>query len=637
MRLYQKYFLTMLPIILICIGSLGFWSYTHSRNALYESEEENMNLLLNEAVHHIISSRHELLEQAGLTDIPAFVQSYQDEVFKELDDLAVVTNRRYFIIAQDGTPIYCSDSKDPSVLAEWSVLAQSLQGQTFGSFQAKDNINTLYASAAFSKPDWNWVIFVSRPEAEVTKQVSIIQLVTIGVSLISILLMGGLLTLVTRRLLIQPINHLQEAAAQISRQEPVDHIDITSNDEFGDLARDMEGMSEAIKNKIEEVQVANKAKSMFLAHMSHELRSPLNSILGYADLALGNKEIQALPMETQNYIKTISSSGNHLMDLIGDILDFSKIEAGELVLEKSTMSLAELIEETSSMMVLAAREKNNTLNVVFPDNIHRWVLGDSVRLRQILMNFLSNAVKFTTDGTIRLGVTLKSDDEFTQKLRFEVSDEGIGIPKAKQASLFSAFSQADVSTTRNYGGTGLGLAINKQLVLAMDGQIGVDSEEEKGSTFWFEVTLDKAKALYRPQEEILEHDLTNLKLLLVEDIKVNQIMAKALLEKSGQTVDTADNGFEAVEKVTTNEYDIILMDIHMPEMDGVEATKQIRSLSDTTKSSTPIIALTADIETSNLKEYIASGMNATCSKPLNMDDLLKTLKRLVHERSASAA
>ncbi|WP_417431867.1 ATP-binding protein [Kiloniella sp.] len=627
----------MLPIILICIGSLGYWSYTHSRNALYKSEEENMNLLLNEAVHHIISSRYDLLEQAGLTDMPAFVESYQEEVFNELGSLATITNRRYSIIGQDGTPIYCSDSKDPSVLYQWRELAQSQKGQSFGIFQASDGISTLYASAAFDKPDWNWVIFVSRPEAEVTQQVSIIQLVTIGVSLLSILLMGGLLTLVTRRLLIQPINHLQKAAAHISKQEPIDCIDVTSNDELGDLARDMEGMSEAIKNKIEEVQVANRAKSMFLAHMSHELRSPLNSILGYADLALGDKDIQALPQETQNYIKTISSSGNHLMDLIGDILDFSKIEAGELVLEKSALSLAELVEETSSMMVLAAREKNNTLDVTFPDNIHRWVLGDSVRLRQILMNFLSNAVKFTTDGTITLRVSLKSEDEFTQKLRFEVSDQGIGIPKSKQSALFSAFSQADVSTTRNYGGTGLGLAINKQLVLAMDGQIGVDSEEEKGSTFWFEVTLDKTKALFRSQEEVPEHDLTNLHLLLVEDIKVNQIMAKALLEKSGQSVDTADNGFEAVEKVTKNDYDIILMDIHMPDMDGVEATKQIRALADTAKSTVPIIALTADIETSNLKEYIACGMNATCSKPLNMDDLLKTLKRLIHEKSANAA
>lgn len=637
MRLYQKYFLTMLPIILICIGSLGYWSYTHSRNALYKSEEENMNLLLIEAVHHIISSRYDLLEQAGLTDIPAFVESYQEEVFNELNGLANVTKRRYFIIDQDGTPIYCSDSKDPSVLSQWSELSQSLKGKNFGIFQAQDDINTLYASAVFNKNNWNWVVFVSRPETEVTQQVSIIQLVTIGVSLFSVLLMGGLLTLVTRRLLIQPINHLQKAAAHIAKQEPIDHIDVTSNDELGDLARDMEGMSEAIKNKIEEVQVANKAKSMFLAHMSHELRSPLNSILGYADLALGDKDIQALPVETQNYIKTISSSGNHLMDLIGDILDFSKIEAGELVLEKSAMSLAELVEETSSMMVLAAREKNNTLDLIFPDNIHRWVLGDSVRLRQILMNFLSNAVKFTTDGTVTLSVALKSEDEFTQKLRFEVSDQGIGIPKSKQSSLFSAFSQADVSTTRNYGGTGLGLAINKQLVLAMDGEIGVESEEEKGSTFWFEVTLDKTKALYRPQEETQDHDLTNLNLLLVEDIKVNQIMAKALLEKSGQSVDTAVNGFEAVEKVTKNDYDIILMDIHMPDMDGVEATKQIRAFSDTTKSTIPIIALTADIETSNLKEYIACGMNATCSKPLNMDDLLKTLKRLIHEKSANAA
>ncbi|WP_120497522.1 ATP-binding protein [Kiloniella sp. EL199] len=637
MKLYQKYFLTMLPIILLCIGSLGFWSFSHSKNALYKSEEENMRLLLNEAVHHIIESRYELLDQTGLADIPAFVQSYQEEAFQELNELSATTNRWFYVISREGKPIYSSDKNNLETLEEWGALVQSLQEKSFDTFKTKGNKTNLYASATFDKTNWNWVIFVSRPEAEVSEQVSSIQSVTIGISLLAVILMGGLLTLTTRRLLIQPITSLQNAAARISRQEPVENINITSNDELGDLARDMEGMSEAIKNKIEEVQIANKAKSMFLAHMSHELRSPLNSILGYADLALSDRDIQTLPQKTQDYIKTISSSGNHLMDLIGDILDFSKIEAGELVLEKNAMSLSELIEETSSMMLLAAREKNNALDVVFPDTIHKWVLGDSVRLRQILMNFLSNAVKFTTDGKITLSLTQKTDDEFTQNLRFEVSDEGIGIPKSKQASLFNAFSQADVSTTRNYGGTGLGLAINKQLVLAMNGQIGIESEEGKGSTFWFEVSLDKTKAPYRREEDVPEHDLTNLKLLLVEDIKVNQIMAKALLEKSGQSVDTADDGFQAIEKVKANDYDVILMDIHMPGMDGVEATQKIRTLQDAVKSSIPIIALTADIETSNLKEYIAGGMNATCTKPLNMDDLLKTLKRVVHEKSVSAA
>ncbi len=627
----------MMPIVLICIGSLGIWSFSHSRDALYKSEEENMSLLLNEAVNSVISSRYRLLEKTGLTDIPSFVESYQQEIFRELDQLSHDSKRRFFVIGQDGIPVYCSYNKDPSVLLEWGALARSQQNQPFGTFTAEDGSTNLFASEVFDKPNWRWVVFVSRPEIEVSEKVSIIQFVTLGVSLLSVLLMGILLTLVTRRLLIQPIKNLQTAASKITNHELVETINVKSNDELGDLAKDMVEMSRAITSKVEEVEIANKAKSMFLAHMSHELRSPLSSILGHTDLVLDDKDIQALPEETQNYIKAIASSGNHLMELIGDILDFSKIEAGELVLEKAPMSLSEIIEETTSMMTLPARERNNILEIDLPEDIHKWVYGDSVRIRQILVNLLSNAVKFTKDGTIKLSLSKIFEDENQQKLRFTVTDEGIGISKEKQKSLFSAFSQADISTTRIYGGTGLGLAINKKLVLAMSGQIGVESAPDNGSTFWFEIPLEKAEEQKREQTTAHEQDIKHLNILLVEDIKINQMMAKALLEKSGQKVDTADNGVEALGKVQANDYDAVLMDIHMPKMDGVEATKHIRALSDQTKASIPIIALTADIETSNLKEYIACGMNDTCSKPLNIAIILQTLMQLIHAKESNAA
>ena len=279
------------------------------------------------------------------------------------------------------------------------------------------------------------------------------------------------------------------------------------------------------------------------------------------------------------------------------------------------------------MMTLPARENNNRLELEMPEDLHRWVTGDPVRVRQIIMNFISNAIKFTHDGLVRLRLDRLNDSRSHVRLRFSVIDSGIGIPEDKQKGLFDAFTQADGSTTREFGGTGLGLAINKKLAEAMKGVVGLQSREGEGSIFHFEAGFEKAHAPARKQDGKGIVAVPAMRLLLVEDIEINSRMAQKMLEHQGHIVVTAANGLEAVQAVRTHDFDAVLMDIHMPLMDGIEATNRIRMLDDPEKQHVPVIALTADIATSNLQEYLAAGMNDCCSKPLDLKNLSQVLKK----------
>ena len=379
---------------------------------------------------------------------------------------------------------------------------------------------------------------------------------------------------------------------------------------------------------LHQAQQASQAKSEFLAHMSHELRSPLNSILGYAELTLNDKDIHGLPDRARDYVSTIISSGKHLLDLIGDVLDLSKVEAGQLVLEQVSFNLKSLVEEQISMLVLPARENNNSVELDLPEDLHEWVIGDPVRLRQILTNFLSNALKFTRNGSIHLILRRQDEDENQILLRFIILDTGIGISPEKQENLFDAFTQADMSTTREYGGTGLGLAINKRLVSTMGGKIGLHSKPGEGSEFWFDLELQKSGPVDNVTLDFLSASVRPLHMLLAEDIEINRLMAKRMLENAGHQVDTAVDGHQVVEMAEKGDYDVILMDIHMPGMDGMEATRKIRAFPDARHRELPIVALTADIASSNIEEYIACGMDDYCAKPLNLDALARVLSGL---------
>jgi len=379
---------------------------------------------------------------------------------------------------------------------------------------------------------------------------------------------------------------------------------------------------ELIATKEEALQLG-RAKEMFVSVMSHEIRTPLNAIIGISRLL---NENEALPSQKEN-LDILKFSSNNLMMLINDVLDFTKIETGNIQLEKAEVNLREIVHGVVATLQIKSLEKNIYIHTHIDDDIPEIVTGDSTRIMQILLNLTSNAVKFTEKGGVDIDLKAIEQNAQSVRIRFAVSDTGIGIAADNINSIFDAWKQAESNTTRKYGGTGLGLAISKRLVTLHDSRINVDSIVGTGSTFWFTISFDKVIEHSDNKKDKLEETL-NLHALVVDDNQINRLLINKVLKKWGATADFAENGLEAVEKIKANKnYDVVLMDIHMPKMGGLEATKLIREMPETYFRQLSIIALTASMLNSQMSNIEGAGMNDYILKPFEPKILFEKLSR----------
>lgn len=429
------------------------------------------------------------------------------------------------------------------------------------------------------------------------------------------------------------LDRIVDAAEALQREEPVP-LPREGSDEIARLGQACYSAIQLLNARGAELlqakaaaEASSSAKSQFLANISHEIRTPLNGIMGLTELTLGTQ----LTSTQRDYLDMVRHSAETLLALINDLLDFAKIGAGKLVLEQKPFDLHDMIDKTLGPVRLRAESKGLALHGDFGAEVPPFILGDSLRLRQVLVNLLDNAIKFTREGSITLSVHARCSG----KLEFAIADTGVGIAEDKQRLIFESFAQADSSTTREFGGTGLGLSICSDLVHLMGGNISVHSLVGHGSTFRFSIDAPAADADLQPNNsskkaEVKQATASSMHLLVVEDNLINQSVACGILGKLGYRVTTAVNGRQAVDFAQANCYDAILMDVQMPEMDGLSATACIRDWESNRGKRTPILAMTAHAGEDDRARCLAAGMDGYVAKPISVQKLAAALGQAIH-------
>lgn len=457
-----------------------------------------------------------------------------------------------------------------------------------------------------------------------------------------------LITISVSRAIEKGIKAIIDGAALITKGLLNTRVEVYSRDEIGTLAtsfnhmidtlerntrniRELKEAEEKLKKEKQRAEDSEKAKQLFLAKMSHEIRTPMNAILGFAKLLEESLETK----EQQEFIHIIIKSGDDLLVILNDILDFSRMEAGKIVFENAPFNLRTIVQTTVLMMELKSKQKGIDLKYAVDDNIPEMLIGDSVRLNQVLLNLVSNALKFTEKGEISISVNCVEPGEDNLLLNFRVKDTGIGIPPEKQEKIFESFEQATNDTARRFGGAGLGLSIVKQLVTLQNGEVSVQSKPGEGSEFRFKLSFLRVKDMGNPISMKLPGAISanggGIKVLVAEDNMINQMLVIRILKKQGFETDVAENGLIALDKHKNKHFDVILMDLQMPEMDGYEATRMIREMN-TVKKKIPIIAMSAHTIKGEYERCIELGMNDFISKPFDTNELYEKIYKLVKKR-----
>ncbi len=424
------------------------------------------------------------------------------------------------------------------------------------------------------------------------------------------------------------------------------------------IERTVEQRTAELRAARAQAEEANRAKSEFLANMSHEIRTPMTAIMGYADLLLEDGDLQRAPARRIDNIRTIQRNGDHLLSIINDILDLSRIEADRLTIEPLPTSPVQAVEDVLSLMLVNSRAKSLKLDAVYATPIPETILSDVQRLRQVLLNLVGNAVKFTQSGSVRLVVSLDESDSASPRLRFDVNDTGIGMTPEQAGRLFQPFAQADSSVTRRFGGTGLGLTLSRRLARMLGGDIELQSEPGRGSTFTFTVATGPLDGVPRIRPEAARAEqltpdpapaeappaqLAGVRLMLVEDGPDNQRLLSTILQRAGATVEVVDNGRKAIERLTVcgtidgelrapADVDLVLMDMQMPEMDGYTAARALRAMG----FARPIVAITAHAMKGDREKCLAAGCTDYTTKPVNRAQLLEVCARVLHADDAGA-